>query len=88
MKHLTLVCLFFVLVNSAYAKRQACSPKKFLLSDLITKVKKIDENVSDPLNKLHLATMYMIASIHDSYTICAPYGTGKEQEWGSFYEHL
>lgn len=84
MKYLILAVLYFGLVTSAYSKRQACSPKEFLISDLISKVKKIDKESPDPKNKLHLATMYMIASIHDSYTICAPYGSWKEQEWGHF----
>ncbi|WP_408098925.1 hypothetical protein ACJVC5_08400 [Peredibacter sp. HCB2-198] len=31
-----------------------------------------------------LATLYMIGSIHESYTICEPFGENKKQEWGNF----
>lgn len=70
--------------SQSFAFRPACNVKSFSLEKLINDVIEVNrENPSDNFN-YDLATMYMIASIHESYVICTPFPARKYPGWGTF----
>lgn len=80
----TLLILVVTISTPVVAKRITCYPKKYPLLELIDKFKKLQGTSSPFVHNVDLATLYMIASIHESYTICQPLGPKSHLQWGRF----